>query len=328
MMRLPPFAHLAPRSLAEAVRMLADCGPRATVVAGGTDLYPNMKRRQVQPPVLVSLGAVDGLRGIGRAAGGEVTIGAMTALSELARTSDVPSALSLAASVISSPQIRNMGTVGGNLCLDTRCSYYDMPEDWRSAVGICLKAAGDTCWVAPSGRRCWAVSCADLAPVAIALGASVRLASVDGERVTPLADFYRNDGIDYLAKAPGEIVTELLIPPLGGLRATYRKVRQRASVDFPLVGVAVGMRLTPDGVCYAARIVLGAVASAPLRCQEAEDLLTGQRVTPELVQQAAKAAARPARPLDNTDLPHYYRKWVIPVHVARALRDLSGCSAA
>lgn len=321
MMRLPSFAYLAPRSAGEAARMLADQGPAAAVVAGGTGLYPAMKRRQVRPRALVSLAAVDELRGVRGLPGGGVSVGAMTRLSDLARSDAVPAALSGAASVVASPQIRAMGTVAGNLCLDTRCNYYDMPEDWRDAVGSCLKAGGDTCRVAPAGTRCWAVSASDLAPVAVAIGAKVTLVSTDGTRALPLADFYRHDGLDHLTKAPGEIVTELLIPPLDGLRVSYRKVRQRACLDFPLLGVASGVRLAADGMCLDARIVLGAVASAPLRCEEAERLLMGQRLTPELLRQAGEVAARPARPLDNADLAHFYRKWVVPVHVTRALRD-------
>lgn len=323
MMRLPSFAHLAPRTVSEAAQMLADHGPAAAVVAGGTGLYPAMKRRQVRPATVVSLGAVDGLRGIRRLPDGGVSVGAMTRLSDLARSGAVPAALAAAASAIASPQIRAMGTVAGNLCLDTRCTYYDMPEDWRDAAGSCLKAGGDTCRLAPAGSRCWAVSASDLAPAAIALGARAALAGADGNRVASLADLYRPDGQDHLAIAPGEILTELLIPPLNGLAVSYRKARQRASIDFALLSVAAGIRLGAGGTCLDARIVLGAVASAPLRCAEAERLLLGHELTPDLLRQAGEAAARPARPLDNADLTHYYRKWVIPVHVTRALRDVS-----
>lgn len=326
MMRLPSFAYLAPRTTAEAAGMLAGHGPAAALVAGGTGLYPAMKRRQVQPEVLVSLAAVGELRGIRPLPDGGAGIGAMTRLADLARSDVVPAALAGAAAAVASPQIRTMGTVAGNLCLDTRCTYYDMPEDWRDAVGSCLKAGADICRVAPAGSRCWAVSASDLVPAAIALGAKVTLASADGTRVLPLEDLYRHDGLDHLAVAPGEIVTELLIPPLHGLAVSYRKARQRASLDFALLGVATGVRLAPDGTCLEARIVLGAVASAPLRCAAAERLLTGQRLTPELLRQAGEAAAVPARPLDNADLTHFYRKWVIPVHVTRALRDISGLS--
>ncbi len=328
MMRLPSFIHLAPRTAAEAVRMLVCHGPEVAVVAGGTGLYPAMKRRQIEPRALVSLGAADELRGIRVLPDGVVSVGAMTRLSDLARSDVVPAALSGAASVVASPQIRAMGTVAGNLCLDTRCTYYDMPQDWRDAVGSCLKAGGDTCRIASAGSRCWAISASDLAPAAIALGAKVTMLSGQGTRVLPLADLYRPDGLDHLAIAPGEIVTELLIPPLAGLAVSYRKVRQRASIDFPLLGVAAGVRLAADGSCQEARIVLGAVASAPLRCTAAERLLAGRRLTPELLGEAGEVAARPARPLDNADLAHFYRKWVIPVHVTRALRDVSGFTAA
>ena len=324
MMRLPSFTYLVPRTTAEAAVMLTDNGPEAAVVAGGTGLYPAMKRRQVTPTTLVSLSAVDELRGISALPDGSIRVGGMTRLSDLARSDLVPAALASAASAVASPQIRAMGTVAGNLCLDTRCTYYDMPEDWRQAVGYCLKAGGDTCRVAPAGARCWAISSSDLAPAAIALRAEVTIVNTGGGRSIPLAEFYRPDGLAHLAIAPGEIVTGLLIPPLAGWRVSYRKVRQRASIDFPLLSVAAGIRLAADGSCQEARIVLGAIASAPLRCAPAERLLAGRRLTPESLREAGEAAARPARPLDNADLAHFYRKWVIPVHVARALRDVSG----
>ena len=330
MIRLPAFAHLAPESAGEAVLMLAEHGPAAALVAGGTGLYPAMKRRQVRPRVLVSLASVGGLRGISTGSDGEVRIGAMTSLAELARAGAGPgagiAALAAAARAVASPQIRGMGTVGGNLCLDTRCNYFDMPDDWRDAVGPCLKAGGEICQLAPGGSRCWAISACDLAPVAMALECSVRMVGLAGSRTLPLADLYRPDGIDRLAIGPGEILAELLVPAGDGVRACYRKVRRRASIDFPMLGVAVAVRLDRDGACRDARVVLGAVASAPLRCREAEGLLTGRRLTPESIGQAAEAASRPARPLDNADLTHYYRKWVIPVHVARALREVAGAA--
>ncbi len=330
MMRLPPFTYLSPQTLGEAARMLADHGPDAMAVAGGTDLYPNMKRRQFEPKVLVGL---CGLREMRRISGDERTglvVGAGTVLRQLFThpmlVAHYP-AVARAASLISNPQIRNVGTVGGNLLVDTRCNYYNMPFWWRKSISFCMKKDGDVCWVAPGGSRCWAISSSDLAPVAIALGARVRLVSASGERVIPARDLYRDDGIAYLSKRPGELLAEIMIPPIDGLRATYWKLRRRGAIDFPILGVAAAVRLDGDGTCTHARVVLGAVASRPMDAAGAEEVLIGQRLTPEVIDAAAQAAWKPARPLDNADLTISYRKQMVRVYVGRALKELAGLHA-
>ena len=319
---LPTFAYLTPRTLGEATRLLADPQRRATIVGGGTDLLPKMKRRQVAPPALLSLRGVQELRGIRIDDEGACVIGASTTLHEIVHSSLVPEVVSAAAALVASPQIRNTATIGGNLCLDTRCNYIDMPEGWRRACGPCMKDGGDTCWVAPRGDRCWAVSSTDLAPVAIALGASVRLTSVRGDRLIPIEDLYRNDGIAYQTREPDEILAELVLPAREW-RATYRKLRRRGSIDFPLLGVAAAIRLDDAGRCTSARIVLGAVASAPLRATDAEEFVIGKELTEATIEKAARLASGPVRPQDNTDMGSRYRKWMIAVYVGRALKDLA-----
>jgi 4-hydroxybenzoyl-CoA reductase subunit beta len=329
MMRLPPFAYLSPRTLDEAVRMIAEGGPEAMPVAGGTDLYPNMKRRQFEPKVLVALRRLRELQDI-RANGTGLTVGAGVILNAFAAHGGVIAeypVLARAAGLISNPQIRYMGTVGGNLLVDTRCNYYNMPYWWRRSINFCMKKDGDVCWVAPGGARCWAISSSDLAPVAIALEAHVRLVSVRGERVIPARDLYRDDGIAYLGKAPDEVLVDVIFPPADGIRATYWKLRRRGAIDFPILGVAAAVRTDPDGTCTHARIVLGAVAPMPLRAGSAEQVLVGNRLTPEIVEAAAQAAFKPAKPLDNTDLTLYYRKQMTRVYVARALKELAGLPA-
>jgi 4-hydroxybenzoyl-CoA reductase subunit beta len=319
-MRLPSFEYVSPTTLEDATRILADAA--ATVVGGGTDLFPKMKRRQLTPETLVSLSQIQMLKGIRVGGDGSCAVGAGTTLAELAACPDVPSVLASAAGEIASPQIRNTATVGGNLCLDTRCNYIDMPELWREASGHCLKDGGEICWVAPRSDHCWAISSSDLAPVAVAMGASVRLTSEAGDRVIPVEDFYRNDGIDYHAKAADEILTELVLPAFEG-RATYRKLRRRGSIDFPLVGVAAAGVFDDAGICVDVRLVIGAVASAPLRAPEAEEFLVGNTFTEEVIEEAARLASHPVRPQDNTDTGSRYRKWMTPVYVTRALRDLA-----
>ncbi len=322
MIGLPAFDYHAPTTVDEASRMLSEFGSTASIVAGGTDLFPKMKRRQLDTGMVVDLGGIGGLRGVRVDEGGAVVIGALTTLAEISESTDTLPTLSAAAALVASPQIRNAATIGGNLCLDTRCNYYDMPEGWRQASGFCLKEGGEVCWVAPKGSRCWAVASSDLAPVVVALDATIRLVSVRGERTLPAADLYRNDGIDYLTKAPDEILTEVRLPPSAGLRSVYMKLRRRGAIDFPLLGTAAAVRLDGNGKCTDAHIVVGGVASAPLRLSQAEEILIGNRLTEGVIEQAAAEAARHVRPLDNTDLGSRYRKWMVSVYVTRALRQL------
>jgi 4-hydroxybenzoyl-CoA reductase subunit beta len=329
MMRLPPFRYLAPVSVADAAKLMAEHGPAAMLVAGGTDLFPNMKRRQFEPTVLVGLRGIRELRGVGGGAARGMRIGAGTALTAVSRHPDVAAgypALATAAGVVSTPQLRNMGTLGGNVCVDTRCNYYNQSYQWRKAVNFCMKKDGEICLVAPGSSRCWAVSSSDTAPVLWSLGATVRLVGPEGERTIPVDALYRDDGIEYLAKRPDEVVTDILLPPNEGLRCAYLKLRRRGAFDFPVLGVAVSLRMD-GGSVRAARIVLGAVASQPREAAEAGAMLTGQRLEPALIAAVAERAARPSKPLDNTDLTHPYRKRMTRVYVERALRRLGGLPA-
>ncbi|HYR38218.1 MAG TPA: xanthine dehydrogenase family protein subunit M [Methylomirabilota bacterium] len=326
MMRLPPFTYLAPVSVTDAVKLMADHGPEAMLVAGGTDLYPNMKRRQFEPSVLVGLRGIRDLTGVRGSAATGMTIGAgtiLTAVSEHAEIARSYPALATAAGLVSSPQLRNMGTIGGNVCVDTRCNYYNQSYQWRKAVNFCIKKDGEICLVAPGSHRCWAVSSSDTAPVLWSLGAKVRLVGPKGERVIPISALYQDDGIQYLSKQPGEVVTEIMLQPAEGWRSTYLKLRRRGSFDFPVLGVAVALRMEGDTVKEAA-ITLGAVASQPRPAPDAVALLVGQRLGPDLIERVAAAASRPSKPLDNTDLTHPYRKRMTRVFVARALKGLAG----
>ena len=326
MMRLPPFRYLAPRRPEEAARMLADHGPEAMPVAGGTDLYPNMKRRQFEPRVLVGLRALAGVRALSGSPQSGVEIGGLLTLTQLTEANLLRSAypaIARAAGLVSSPILRNMGTIGGNLCIDTRCNYYNQSFEWREAIHFCMKKDGETCWVAPGGSRCWAISSSDTAPVFMALEAEVTLVGPEGERRIPVRDLYKTDGIDYLAKRHDEILTKIHVPPTDGIRATYLKLRRRGSIDFPILGVAASLRMASNRTVEKAHIVLTAVESAPVEAKEAERMLVGQELTGEVIRAAADAAYRPARPLDNTDLTHAYRKKMARIFVARALEELS-----
>ena len=325
MMRAGRFRYHAARSVADAAAALAHEGPGAMLLAGGTDLLPNMKRRQDAPEVLVSLRHVRELRGI--ACNGETAIGAGTTLGEIVRTMALAGehrALLCATGQVASPLIRSTATIGGNLCLDTRCNYYNQTYEWREAIGFCLRGPhpGGTCWVAPSSTRCWAAASSDTAPALIALGARVILHSVEGERDLALEDLYVDDGARPLAKRANEIVTSIRIPSRG-TRSTYWKLRRRGSIDFPVLGVAAAIRFGPHDIVEEARIVLGAVASHPLLVPESE-LLVGRQLTDDVVEELAGRAAGHAKPLDTSDFQMTWRKSVTRPFVSGVLRELRG----
>ncbi len=322
MLRLPRFNYLRPKSAREAATMAAELGPRAMFVAGGTDLYPKLKRRQFEIDTVIGL---DFLPSTIRNGSTECVIDAGVTLSAAAHDAYLSAAFpgyAQAAGLVSSPPLRNAGTIGGNLCVDTRCNYYDMTYEWRKAAGFCLKKDGDICLVAPSSPRCWAVSSSDSAPMAMALGGVVTLAGVDGERELPVASLYRDDGIQYMAKQPSEVVTGLHLRRTAATRSAYVKLRRRGSIDFPVAGAAAALELEGD-VVVEARIVLSAVASYPLEAGAAEAFLKGKRLDPETVREAAELAARPAKPLDNADLNHFWRKRMVRVVVEQVLARLS-----
>jgi 4-hydroxybenzoyl-CoA reductase subunit beta len=245
----------------------------------------------------------------------------LTALSNLPTFQRSQPAVAHAARLVSTPLLRNMGTLGGNLCLDTRCNYYNQTYEWRKSIDFCMKKDGHICWVAPSSPRCWAVSSSDLAPVMVALGAEYRLVGPNGGRVVPAGRFYSNDGINYLTKQPDEILVEVRLPGPNGWDAVYHKLRRRGSFDFPVLGVAAWIQW--DGKRVAdARIVLGGVASYPQEIPEAAAALQDMTLGAAQIAAAAEAAYRPSKPMDNTDFDLSWRKQMTRVYVTRALQEL------
>jgi 4-hydroxybenzoyl-CoA reductase subunit beta len=217
-----------------------------------------------------------------------------------------------------------MGTIGGNLCLDTRCTYYDQSYEWRKAIDFCMKKDGATCWVATSSPKCLAVSSTDSAPMLQALGARVRLVSATGERWVDVADLYVNDGIHYLTRRPDEILTSIEVPAEPGWRSTYWKLRRRGAFDFPVLSVAAAVRTTADGTVDAARVVLGAIASRPMAAPKAELALIGHALTDATIANAAEGAYEVAKPMDNTDFDLVWRKRMSRALAGYALRELRG----
>src|SRR3989442_6507421 len=274
-LRLPRFKYLRPKAAREAAQMASDLGPRAMFVAGGTDLFPKLKRRQFEVDALIGLDFLP--RTIHRG-DDETIVDAGVTLASASSSAELRgdySGYAEAAGLVSSPPLRNAGTIGGNLCVDTRCNYYDMTYEWRKAAGVCMKKDGDICLVAPSSSRCWAVSSSDTAPMAIALGALVTLAGPNGDRELPVAALYKDDGIDYMAKQPSEVVTSLQLPPADGTKTAYVKLRRRGSIDFPIAGAAVAMRLDATTVT-SCRIVLSAVGPPPPEAPKTGEVMVGE----------------------------------------------------
>jgi 4-hydroxybenzoyl-CoA reductase subunit beta len=327
MLRLPEFHFVQPKTLAEAANALASEG-EVRVVAGGTDLWPNMKRRHQKAQTVISLMGIPGLAGM-RVDPGGLRLGATTILADIEKDAHVQArypAFARAVASISSPPLRNMSTIGGNLCLDTRCTYYNQTEDWRRSIGYCMKAEGEICWVATSSPTCLAHSASDSAPMLCALGATVVLASRQGEREIPLPALYDDDGIHYLTKRPDEILAEVRVPASADstrCRSAFWKLRRRGSIDFAVLSSAVALWLEGDRVADA-RIYLGAVGSRPVEAKEAQDFLLGKPLTSEVIAEAARLARKPAYPMDNTDFQAQWRGTMVVQYTEAALREAAG----
>ncbi len=326
MLRLPRFGIVTPTRVEDAVAALAT--PGARVVAGGTDLLPNLKHRLDAPPVLVSLARLP-LGHVTRD-GASIVIGAGVTLAALAEHSliaaEMPS-LARAAGLAASPILRNLGTLGGNLCLDTRCRYVNQTEGWREALGRCLKSGGDRCHVVPGGQTCVAALSSDCAPVLVSLDAEVVLHGPAGRRVVPLEALYRADGVAHLTRAPDELLVEVRVPVAPGpRRASYVKWTVRRSIDFPLISVALRFDLDAEGVdgrIVGASIVAGALASTPRRVRKTEALHGLRLADPATADAVARLAGAQLKPLDNVPYDAVYRRRMIPVHVRRAVAALA-----
>jgi 4-hydroxybenzoyl-CoA reductase subunit beta len=326
MLRLHEYAYHRPESLGAALELLRR--EDALPIAGGTDLVPNMKHRLFTPDHLVALKGVRELRGIEMVegkAGAELRIGAGETLARLATDARVvrhlPS-LAAAAGQVAGPQIRNQGTLGGNLCLDTRCTYYNQSFFWRQALGFCLKKDGDVCHVTRVGKKCVAAHSSDTAPVLMTLGAWVDLASAEGERSVPARDFFVADGTWNTVRRPGELVVRVRVPVPGpGVRAAYRKVRQRGSIDFPLLSIALAARLADDETVEEMSLVVSALGARPRVVQGLDKVVAGSRLG-DVVEGVARLAHRQCHPLENLIVDPDWRRAMVPVYVRRALQSI------
>jgi len=326
-LRLPPINLQSPSTVQDAAKAISKGNAR--LVAGGTDLWPNMKRRHQKAETVISLMSIPGLDAID-SSGTDIHIGGTVTLANIIRDDKVRDrfpAFAKAVASISSPPLRNMGTIGGNLCIDTRCTYYNQTEEWRRSIDYCLKEEGTICWVATKSPRCWAHSASDSAPMLCALDATVKLESASGERVIPLADMYVDDGIDYLSKQADEILTEVTIPGTSDsnhCRSAFWKLRRRGSIDFSTMSVAAALWMDDDDIVTRASMYLGAVGPAPMPVTEVASVLVGNKISEEAIDEIAHVAHKIARPMDNTDFAPSWRGKMTEQYVIAALREIAG----
>ena len=329
MLRLPEFEYHRPETVAAALDLMDRHGGAAMLVAGGTDVVPNMKHRLHEPEHLVSLRRISDLRGI-TVRDGELVIGSgetLEAVSSHPVVIEHLPALADAAGQVAGPQLRGAGTIGGNLCLDTRCTYYNQSHFWRRSLGFCLKKDGDTCHVTQVGKKCVAAHSADTPPVLWALGAVVDLASIDGERSVPVSEFFVADGVSNTVRRPGEILTRVRVPlPAKGTRMAFRKVRPRNSIDFPVLNMGVVVRLE-GGLVRSLRLVVSALGSRP-REVSGLDELEGRALDAETIGEVASRTHQQCRPLTNIIVDPEWRREMVPVYVRRALEGLSTATTA
>jgi 4-hydroxybenzoyl-CoA reductase subunit beta len=325
MLRLHEFRYLRPRTVGQAAALLREHAGSAMPIGGGTDLVPNMKHGLFAPDFVIALKGIAELRGI-EVRDGALCIGPAETLTAVARSTLVqrwlPS-LAKAAGSVAGPQLRNMGTLGGNLCLDTRCTYYNQTYFWRHALGFCLKKDGDACHVTKVGTKCVAAHSADTVPVLMTLGASVDLTSAGGTRTVAVDELFVADGIWNAVRRPDEIVSAVRVPlPSATTRTAFQKLRQRNAIDFPLLNVAAAGRFGAGREVEALRIVVSALGSRPRVVTGLEKVAVGARLTREVVDAVALRAYQQCHPLTNIIVDPEWRRAMVPVYVRRALDEL------
>ena len=320
-MSLPQFKLLRPRTLDEARSFLATHANNVRVLAGGTDLIPSMRQKLFDPEFVLDLRHIAELKGI-RQQGTDIEIGALTPLTDIEHSDLLRRrypVLTEAAATVASPVIRNMGTIGGNICLDTRCLWYNQSLTWRKACGFCIKKDGDLCHVAPGGTKCWAAFSGDTPPALLCLNAEIEIVSPSEVRRIPLNDFYTGAGDNYRKLQPNELLTRIFLPAAtADFKGIYRKLRVRGSIDYPLAGVAIALKRS-NGHIAEARVALTAVNPAPLLVKGAGEALIGKIVTESIAESVGILAAKTAKPLTTSALTPEYRREMIRVFTKRAV---------
>jgi 4-hydroxybenzoyl-CoA reductase subunit beta len=321
-MGLPTFKLLRPRTVEEAVGMLHRHQGEIQICAGGTDLLPSMKQRLFAPKFLMDIRGIDGLERIRVTPGIGVELGALTTLSAVEDSGFISKnypVLHEAVKTVASPILRNMGTMGGNICLDTRCLWYNQSLQWRKSCGFCIKKDGDLCHVAPGGKKCWAAFSADTPAALLCLGAEVNIASPQGYRRVPIAQLYNNDGVDRIKLAKTDMITSIYLPEVSaGWSGAYKKLRMRGSIDYPLAGVAVAVKYRGKTV-EDARVAITGVNPAPHLIPDAPHALVGRELNEHAAMVVGELAARVAKPLTTSLLTPEYRREMIRVYTKRAV---------
>ena len=326
MLRLHPYEYHRPETVEAALALLAEHAGDVMPIAGGTDLVPNMKHRLFTPGHLVSLRGIDEMRGISEDDDG-FTIGAATSLDQVARDPRVREALpslARACELVSGPQLRRMGTIGGNVCLDTRCTYYNQTLFWRKALGYCLKKDGTACHVVKGGTRCVAAHSADAATALVPLEAELLIVGPDGERTVPIPAFFTSDGVWNRRMDPDELLVAIRVPrPPTGSRHAFQKLRARDSIDFPLLNLAVRVDFSDDGLVEDLHMAASAMGSYPRKLGKVGSAAVGSRLTPSVIEEVAQEAFRQCHPLDNIPVDAEWRRAMVPILVRRALSEVS-----
>ncbi|MBI4318116.1 MAG: FAD binding domain-containing protein [Chloroflexi bacterium] len=324
-MRLPKFTYLSPKSVGEARAMLGEHKGEARLLAGGTDIIVAMKQRRKVPEYLVNLKDLSELSYVRYSDADGLALGALVTLDDIQGSAVVREkfpALSQAAAKVAAPQIRNSGTIGGNLCLDSRCWYYNQSEFWRSARAACFKMGGDQCYVVKGGKQCYSLVSADTAPALIALGASAKVVGPASERTVAVEKFFTGEGRTLNVLDADEIVTEIAVPNQpAGSGEVYLKFSYREAIDFPLVGVAAMVSLNGNGKCQDVRIAVGAASPAPIRTVKAEEALRGKEIDEDVLAEAAQAATKEVSPIVHIYAPVAYKRKLVGVLVQRAVRQ-------
>lgn len=330
MLRLHPYTYHRPRTLDEALDLLTEHGEDAMPIAGGTDLVPNMKHRLFTPGHLVALRGVEELHGVDVEEKG-VRIGACESLDALSRHPGVQDrfpALARACELVSGPQLRRMGTLGGNVCLDTRCTYYNQSYFWRKALGFCLKKEGEECHVVRGGTRCVAAHSADTPPVLMVLEATLEIAGREGRRTVPISEFYTSDGVWNRRMARDELLTSVFVPfAPEPERTSFQKMRPRNAIDFPVLNLAVAATLDGEERIGGLRMVVSAIGSYPRRIGRVEEAAEGNRLSPSVIDAIAEQAFRQCHPLANIIVDQEWRRAMVAVLVRRALTEIAGQTA-
>jgi len=319
---LPEFKLLRPRTVDDAIGYLAKHAENIRVLAGGTDLIPSMRQKLFEPQYVLDIRHIPELNGIRHNSGIAVDIGALTTLTAIERSDFLRQhypVLTEAARTVASPLLRNMGTIGGNICLDTRCLWYNQSLTWRKGCGFCIKKDGDLCHVAPGGSKCWAVFSGDTPPALLCLNAEIEIASAAGRRRVPLREFYTGLGDEYRKLNSNELVTRVFLPESSaGYRGIYRKLRVRGSIDYPLAGVAFVMKRS-NGHVVDAKLAITAVNPAPVLVKGVTQMLAGKSLDESLAEAVGDLAAKTAKPLTTSALTPEYRREMIRVFTKRVV---------